>query len=389
MGIKIKFPKVSSANKKLFGEALSLFKKESYSECYNIISAMADSGVGRACYVKALLDVNPVVPEAKGDEAFLLGMKTAMSLKYPLAYGALAIYYYESDNYDELVKLCVANKKLGEPRLQTVLASLYDGFYPDYTSYENLKLAKAAYNNAAQLYEISIRSKSEEWEENDLYYGAKLSLHETYALYNRLLMISYKFMGDFSNRKAYRTAYERAVEFSRDDLFLYGLHRINAQALMDDVMGLSDLKAVNASMKGLEDAYQRLSEGLKEANSESYDTVWAQYREYYEAETERLASVNLHSTSDMESLFPGMGLSDVVSGLSAGVARWANSPSSKTEYSYEINGVTYRKGDNLGYLYDENGNRTGYRIDDVDRLRTEDGEELGYFSTDGIFMPKN
>ena len=389
--MKIKFPKVSSGNKKLFDEALSLFKKGSYSECYNIISGMADDGVGRACYAKALLDVNPDVPEAKGDEAFLQGMKKAANLKYPLAYGALAIYYYECDNYDELVKLCVANKKLAEPRLQTMLASVYDGFYSEYTSYENLKLARAAYDAAGMLFELSIRGKKElypEWQENDVYYGAKLSLYETYALYNRLLMISYKFIGDFANRKAYRTAYERAVKFSRDDLFLYGVNRINAQTLMDDVMGLSELKAVNASMKGLEDAYQRLSEDLKEANSETYDAVWEKYEEYYEAETRRLASVNLHATSDMEALFPGMGLSDVVSGLSKGVARWADSPSKTTEYSYEIDGVTYRKGDDLGYLYDENGNRTGYRIDDVDRLRTEDGEELGYFSTDGIFMPK-
>jgi len=389
--MKIKFPKVSSGNKRLFDEALSLFKKGSYSECYNIISGMADDGVGRACYARALLDVNPDVPEAKGDEAFLQGMKKAATLKYPLAYGALAIYYYECDNYDELVKLCVANKKLAEPRLQTMLASIYDGFYSEYTSYENLKLARAAYDAAGMLFELSIRGKKElypEWQENDVYYGAKLSLYETYALYNRLLMISYKFIGDFANRKAYRTAYERAVKFSRDDLFLYGVNRINAQTLMDDVMGLSELKAVNASMKGLEDAYQRLSEDLKEANSETYDAVWEKYEEYYEAETRRLASVNLHATSDMEALFPGMGLSDVVSGLSKGVARWADLPSKTTEYSYEIDGVTYRKGDDLGYLYDENGNRTGYRIDDVDRLRTEDGEELGYFSTDGIFMPK-
>ena len=200
-------------------------------------------------------------------------------------------------------------------------------------------------------------------------------------------MISYKFAGDFSNRKLYRAAYENAVKFSSDDLFLYGVNRINATTLMDDVMGLSDLKAVNSSMKLMEEAYQRLSDGLKEANSESYNAVWEQYEEYYKAETERLASVNLHATSDMESLFPGMGISDVISGLSQGVARWANTPSQTAEYSYEIDGVRYKKGDDLGYLYDENGQRSAYRIDDVDRLHTEDGKELGYFSTDGIFMP--
>lgn len=390
MGIKIKFPKVSAQNKKLFDEALSLYRKGSYSECYSIISGLADEGVTRAIYCKALLDVNPDVPEAKGDAAFFEGVKMAALKKYPLAFGALAIYYYESDNYEELVKLCIANKKLAEPRLLTMLASLYDGFYSDYLSYENEKLAKKAYESAGLLFDLSIKWRDKtypEWVENDTYYGAKLSLYETYALYNRLLMISYKFAGDFSNRKLYRAAYENAVKFSSDDLFLYGVNRINATTLMDDVMGLSDLKAVNSSMKLMEEAYQRLSDGLKEANSESYNAVWEQYEEYYKAETERLASVNLHATSDMESLFPGMGISDVISGLSQGVARWANTPSQTAEYSYEIDGVRYKKGDDLGYLYDENGQRSAYRIDDVDRLHTEDGKELGYFSTDGIFMP--
>ena len=209
MGIKIKFPKVSPQNKKLFEEALELYKKGSYSECYNIISQLAGEGVGRACYCKALLDVNPDVPEALGDEAYFEGLKKAADLKYPLAYGALAIYYYESDNYSELVKICLSNKKLGEPRLLTMLASVYDGFYSDYLNYQNEKLAKKAYESAGALFDISIRYKDKlypEWQENDIYYGAKLSLYETCALYNRLLMISYKFAGEYANRKLYREA---------------------------------------------------------------------------------------------------------------------------------------------------------------------------------------
>lgn len=385
----MKFPKVSARDKKNFDEAMDLYQKGSYTECYKIISELSESGVGRACYCKALLDVNPDVPEALGDEAFLAGMKKAAALKYPLAYGALAMYYYECDDYDELVDLCMANKKLAEPRLLTMLATVYDGFIS--SKLENTKLAEKAYTSAATLFELCIKGKDKlypEWRENDIYYGANLSLFESYALYNRLRMISYKFSDVYSNRKLYREAYDNAVKFSRNNLFQFGVNRINAETLMADIMGLSDLKAVNLSMKRMEDAYQSLSDGLKEANSEAYDAVWEKYEEYYAAETERLASINLRATSDMEALFPGMGISDVVSGLSRGVARWANTPSSQTEYSYEINGVKYKKGDNLGYLYDENGVRSEYRIDDVDRLHTDDGKELGYFSTDGIFMPK-
>jgi len=138
----------------------------------------------------------------------------------------------------------------------------------------------------------------------------------------------------------------------------------------------------------MEDAYQQLSDGLKEANKEDYDTLWDNYNEYYESEMQRLASLNLDVTSDLEALFPGRTITNFVSDLAAGVQRWADTPSGSTETTYEIDGVKYRKGDNLGYLYDENGVRTSYRVDDVDRLYGESDRELGHFSTDGIFMPK-
>lgn len=387
----MKFPKVSGKDGKLFADALDLYRGGKYSECYGIISSLAEAGVARGVYCKAILDINANVPEALGGDAFFSGIKRAMSMKYPLAFGTLAMFYYENSQYAELVELCISNKKLAEPRLMTLLASVYDGFYADALDKANDKLAAKTFAAAGELFDRYIKYPTNtlvEWEENDLYLGLSASLKQTYAFLNRLLMISYKYSDVYANRKAYREAYKMATAYSKDDLFLFAVHRINAETCMDDVMGLSDLKTVNSSMKNMEDAYQRLDEELREANSESYDAVWEKYGEYYKAESERLASINLHATSDMESLFPGMGVSDVISGLSAGVARWANTPSSTTEYSYEIDGVKYKKGDNLGYLYDENGNRTGYRIDDVDRLRTEDGEELGYFSTDGIFMPK-
>jgi hypothetical protein len=93
-------------------------------------------------------------------------------------------------------------------------------------------------------------------------------------------------------------------------------------------------------------------------------------------------------TSDLEALFPGRTISDFVSDLATGVKRWADTPSQSTETYYEIDGVKYKKGDNLGYLYDENGVRSSYRVDDVDRVYGESDREIGHFSTDGIFMSK-
>lgn len=391
MSAKIKFPKVSGANQKLFSEAMNCYKQGKYAECYDIISNLADSGIARGCYCKALLDINPEIPQAKGEEAFFDGMKKAASLKYPLAYGFLAIYYYECDRYKELIELCIANKKLSEPRLMTMLAALYDGFFSEGIDYANEKLSAKTFASAGVLFESCLKAaekSSPEWEENDTYFGARAALKHTYALLNRLIMISYKFSDVYANRNLYREAYNRASYYASEPLFLYGVHRFNAETLMDDIMGLSDLKAVNKSMQLMEEAYQNLGEELQDANSETYDGVWEKYKEYYEAESERLASLNLHATSDLTALFPGMGVGDMLSGIARGVQRWANSPSSSTETYYEIDGRKYRKGDNLGYLYDEDGIRSEYRIDDVDRLHGDGDRELGYFSTDGIFMPK-
>ena len=202
-------------------------------------------------------------------------------------------------------------------------------------------------------------------------------------------MISYKFANVYANRTLYREAYNKANEYAVDTLFIYGVNRFNADTLMDDVMGLSDLKSVNKSMRIMEEAYGKLADALKECNRDDYDAVWEKYDEYYESERQRLASLNLEVTSDLTELFPGRGIGSFVSDLAQGVQRWADTPSSSySETYYEIDGVKYKKGDNLGYLYDENGVRSDYRVDDVDRVYGSSGTELGHFSTDGIFMKK-
>ncbi len=386
-------PKVSGEKQKLFSDAIRCYKSGEYDQCYNIIRSMADDNIPRAYYCKALLDVNPKISNGEGEEAFIAGMKKAASLKYPLAYGALAIYYYESDMYNELIEFCVANKKAVEPRFATILFSLYDGFYSEGEKYHNEKLSAKMFVQAEAIYQSafkSAKSGAPEWEENDLYAGVKLSLPQTYALLNRFLMISYKFANIYSNRNLYRAAYNKVCEYAIDTLFIYGVNRFNAQTLMDDVMGLSDLKSVNKSMRIMEEAYQQLNDATKEVNNEDYCQLWENYNEYYESEMQRLASLNLQTTSDLEALFPGRTISNFVSDLATGVKRWADTPSSNTteENYYEINGVKYKRGDNLGYLYDENGVRSNYRVDDVERLYGESDKEIGYFSTDGIFMPK-
>lgn len=61
--------------------------------------------------------------------------------------------------------------------------------------------------------------------------------------------------------------------------------------------------------------------------------------------------------------------------------------SSSSYQTYTIGNKTYTKGD-YGYLYDELGIRSEYRIDDVDHLYDGNGNDLGYFNYQGIFIDK-
>ena len=68
-------PKLSGEKQKLFLEALQYYKNGECDKCYDLISSMAEENIPRACYCKALLDVNPQMSKAEGEQAFISGMK--------------------------------------------------------------------------------------------------------------------------------------------------------------------------------------------------------------------------------------------------------------------------------------------------------------------------
>lgn len=381
----MKFPKLSRGQAERFARASAAYKEGEYSECYALIDGLADEGAARAYYCKALLSLNGNVPEAAGAEAFEENAKRAAALKYPLACGLLAKFYFENDGTDELASLCLQNKKSEDGRLVTLLAALYDGFYADGT-YENAKAAAKAYALAERSFAKALKEAGNlpEWSENDLYGAETFALKHSYAFYNRLLMISYRYAEAYANREAYRTAYRRATEYAGSPAFLFSVHRLNADTLMRDIMGLSELKAVNGSMQALERAYGAMSDGERAGVEEAYADIRAQYEEYYRAESARLRSLNVRADDGFDSEFQGRGALDMVADLAQGVRRWANTPARKTTVTYTIDGRKYTA-DEYGALCDEQGIRSDYRVDDVGRLY-ENGTRLGYFSTDGIFM---
>lgn len=390
--MSIKFPKVSRAEQETFLRASVLYKKGEYEECYRLISALAERGVARAYYCKALLDVNACVESREGEEGFLKNIRLATEKKYPLAYGAFALYLFDVGGKGETPAYCMKNKNADDPRLTTVLSAVYEGLFGDDGYPENMKIAVKCYAKADEAFakEFKVAGKGcPEWAENDLYAPTSWRLQRAYAFLNRLLMISYRYRGEYANRELYRTAYKRAVENACEDaLFLFGVNRLNAEILMKDVMGLSDLKAVNASMQALENAYSRLDADTQEVNEEDYDTVWEHYREYYAKERERLASLNLHATVNFQELFKGKSATDWVVGVAQGVERWANTPTPKTKTVYTLDGKRY-EADEYGVLTDESGIKSELRVDDVGRLYDKNTDtRLGYFSTDGIFMPE-
>ena len=389
MGFKIKFPKISREEREIFVGALDAYKKGEYSKCYSMISDLADKDNPRAVYCKALLSFNERVPEAEGFSACVKELKRAMELKYPLAFGAYAFLCFDYDEYDELLSVCKENRKTSDPRMLTMLAATYDNFYSEASSMANPKLAAKTYAMATGAYEAFLKKPTEEWVENDAYVGVGgWTLSLSYALLNRLRMISYRYEGVYQNRTLYREAYAKAAQYTDSELFRFGLNRIHADTMMQDMMGLSDLKSVNMAMKELEDAYSKLSSSDKESQSENYESIWEQYKEYYANESARLASLNIRANDDFNETFKGRGFTDMIGDLAKGVERWANKPTPETKTYYEVDGKKYDV-DEQGYFRDEMGIRGDYRVDDVGKVYDKNENEVGYFSTDGIFMPKN
>lgn len=70
------------------------------------------------------------------------------------------------------------------------------------------------------------------------------------------------------------------------------------------------------------------------------------------------------------------------------VSNWAKLGISSSSYhTYTIGNKTYTKCD-YRYLYDELGIRSEYRIDDIEHLYDGNGNDLGYFNYQGIFIDK-
>lgn len=388
MGLKIKFPKISREQREIFVNALDAYKAGEYSKCYGLINGLAEEGVARAVYCRAILNFNKEIPEAEGFSACINGLKQAMALKYPLAFGMYALLCFDYDEYSELLGLCKTNKKSAEPRMITMLAATYDNFYSEASDIANPKLAAKAYALATASYEACLTKPSEEWLENDAYVGnGGWTLSLSYALLNRLRMISYRFEGVYQNRNLYREAFAKAEKYADSDLFRFGLNRIHADTMMQDMMGLSDLKSVNAAMNAIEDAYLKLTEEDREDQKENYEAIWEQYREYYANESARLASLNIRASDDFQETFKGRGFGDMLGDIAKGVERWANTPTETKKTYYELDGKRYDV-DEQGYFRDEMGLRGDYRVDDVGRVYDNSDNEVGYFSTDGIFMPK-
>ena len=201
-------------------------------------------------------------------------------------------------------------------------------------------------------------------------------------------MISYRYTGEYSNRERYREAYRLAVEYanSSEHTCLFALHKLNAQTLMNDIMGLSELKAVNECMRAFESEYSAMDEEDKRLYANDYDELWTEYETYYEKESARLRSLNIHASTDFDEEFRGRGARELISELAGAAVRWAEKPETKTSVAYTVDGREYTA-DEYGTLVDKEGIRSDMRVDNVGRLYVGD-KKVGYFSTDGIFMPE-
>ncbi|MGN1061581.1 MAG: hypothetical protein ACI4RO_00495, partial [Candidatus Scatosoma sp.] len=156
------------------------------------------------------------------------------------------------------------------------------------------------------------------------------------------------------------------------------------RAVLNNRLGMNDFSEANRAMRLLNDCYNALDDSEREVYEEDYTRLYRQYDEFYEAESENRRNREI-TYSDGYADKNDVSLANFAEAIARGAARWASSSSCATETVYTINGIRYTRGE-FGYLYDESGMKSDYRIDDYSRLYNANETELGYFNKDGLFI---
>ena len=382
------FSKKPSADKLLL-EALSDYKSSRFDDCYKKVCEASELGSARASFCKALLIYNDNVnPDSTPDAEVLLDLASrAMDGGYALAYGFYAFILYIDGQKERLCEFLKGKSKVRDGVYLSYKASYLFGLYTDEENADRKTTLSVILDSVAALTEQKeklLAKKSVEYEECELYnpYG-KFSIDYTYAHAQFILLTYYYCENDWNDRRAFMAAFEEIV--SQMPLVTEKFRAIAQylRAIFKNYLGMSDFSEANRAMKIFNECYNELSDEEKDAYCDEYSEIYDKYDSFYDEQAEIRANRDV-TYSDGYADKNDISLGNVVKAFAEGASRWANT-SSETKTTYTIDGKEYTRGDE-GYLYDESGMRSGYRVDDYARLHDESDRELGYFNTNGNFI---
>lgn len=386
MGLFSKKP----SSKALLEEALCDYKNENYTSSYEKICKAAELGDGRAYFCKALLIYNDnVAPDSEPDVDTLLSLtKKAVDLGYSLAYGFYAYVLHTCGRINELCDFCKAKSKVKDGVYLSFKASYFFGLYTDEENADastTLATIKEAIASLRALDNDIKGKKSSEALEYALYnpYN-KFKLNYTYSHAHFTLMTILYCQNDWSTRREFMAAFEEATKYMPIAEEKYRIARLYLKAIFDNYLGMKDFSEANRAMRIFNDCYNELDDDDRESSTDDYSEMYALYDEFYSSEGEALKNRDI-TYSDGYADKNDISIKNIASAIASGAASWANSSSGASSTVYTIGGVEYTRGE-MGYLYDSQGFKSGYRVDDYSRLYNESDTELGYFNTNGNFI---
>ena len=383
------FSKKPNADK-ILDQALADYRNGNYVDCYAKVLEAAGLGSARAYFCKALLIYNDNVSSEQIDTEVLMSLtKKAVDGGYDLAYGFYAFLLQASGDIDGLCKFCAEKNKVKDGVYLSFKASYYFGLYTDEEQADKktiMTVAKAAIE-ALKVLDDQVKSEKNIQALEFAYYNPynKFKLNYTYGHAYYVLMTILYCENDWNTRREFIDSFEKVIAYMPITDEKFRASSLYLKAILDNYLGMSDFKEANRAAGILTNCFDAFSEEEMAKHREEYNELFDAYEEFYDAEVEKRNNRDV-VFSDGYADKNDLSLKNIASAIASGVQKWSSSSSNSTTV-YTIGGTEYTRGE-MGYLYDESGFRSEYRVDDYARLYDENENELGYFNTNGNFISK-
>lgn len=384
------FNKKDKKDESLFTQAINAYKDSRYNDAYNLIKEASEvDNTGRALFCLGLLSINyNCVPRDQQDiNVFADYMSKAMEKGKDAPYGLVAYALDCSGQHDMLLDFIDNNlDDVNDGLFNLYVAKAYMGMFSDDKKYTDFEITKKAIgkaiDNAEETYKDYQKGNEEEIE-----YSLYSEFDKSINLSN-ILGLTYwacaRFMflyEDSFSKDNFLAMIETSFKYLNNDGDIFTAYYLYLIAIYNNYFGLSDLELANDIIGKMDALYLSFDDNDSKNYESQYDYLWDQYNKFYEKESQRLRERNIHF-SDIDDH------NDLnIKNVGKAIMDWANTPSSEettTKY-YIIDGRKYTKGD-FNYLYDELGNKTNIIVDELERVRDENYNEIGYFNEKGLFI---